>query len=933
MSVCVRMCMCRTEFIFIAKQISTNEMMKKATMTSSKKRTKSKKKSSSSSATTRSRSVVPLVYPMFRQHMQHMEDKSKRVGRDSYAYVNNPKTENDDNDSIEDIDSSDDDNSDNDSDSEEEEDVPLKVLQERLLQQQQLQKKERNKQVRSLKRKTSSTSTSSSTSSSSRRKKKSSSTTIQTQLWFVPASSLVNNSNETNNTARRLSSETSSSSATATTKQDASEQTKSPPKPKSRQSPVVISRPRGCVRRPIRDDRNVTKLSRNIISFLQHRTTIVPTSKTTIMNEKIKPNQQGPNSCMLPTQTTIGKSSIPWTNPKWVKLVNTSDNNNNSNQRSLAAATMFSSSQQHNKAKVTHMCWDSMGVLLTVATSHPKIQIYDWDMVRLADIHGKQQKQRRIQQKRTMHRNQHQQQQQEDATGERRGAPLPAACCFQIPPIMEFRIPYMVSCMTWKSLGSLDLLGIGFRHSSGKTHLYDVNAVSKWQQDVASGSAAARRNRRPASQTFSSSSSALQNHQNLYPPPSTYQLLQSPRSEPSVECILFLKDYQNGNNQTDGVMIVVSVGTMIYCYHQKYSDNHSYTLYWRCQFTSTVTSIVDVVNSNNNGWYLIIGTKLGHISVLDSYRRTRERAFSMEYRPVILLKEQRYIPSVYLEQKQNVKKQQDYWKIVTLQVDCHTTTKKKTTTASASSTGGDVNNEGVVVRCRIRWVTASGWVLSTWLQQVTQQRWVMVDGHILYEPPKVQYRNAETGSVVAVEKPTWSHTLSVTSGMIPFVGGNSPSHQRRQTSIWFPPIPRDTQTLAPHDKYVVASTTTAMAPTTTNPTAGTNDSATRFPHKPLNKQQDWYLQHNPTYDYEGKDLSPSSAAIESISMSMNVQNNTQNKRPHVVALHRDLEWMVLGVDNQLVIMKSSRSSNNNNTSNWQPRRKAEAVPVAPQPRN
>jgi hypothetical protein len=85
-----------------------------------------------------------------------------------------------------------------------------------------------------------------------------------------------------------------------------------------------------------------------------------------------------------------------------------------------------------NKNVIEHLAWDKMGVLLAVAADK-WISIYDWDMVRAANMHGKNDRQRQI----------------KDSE-------------FKIPPILKFRVPSPVACLQWNP-HNLDELAIGFR--------------------------------------------------------------------------------------------------------------------------------------------------------------------------------------------------------------------------------------------------------------------------------------------------------------------------------------------------------------------------------------------------------------------------------------------------------------------------------------
>jgi hypothetical protein len=70
--------------------------------------------------------------------------------------------------------------------------------------------------------------------------------------------------------------------------------------------------------------------------------------------------------------------------------------------------------------KVEHLAWDRTGVLLAVASADKYLRIYDWDMVRAADLKGRGERQRRIQDSK-----------------------------WTLPPILTFRVPHAVATLKW----------------------------------------------------------------------------------------------------------------------------------------------------------------------------------------------------------------------------------------------------------------------------------------------------------------------------------------------------------------------------------------------------------------------------------------------------------------------------------------------------
>lgn len=118
-------------------------------------------------------------------------------------------------------------------------------------------------------------------------------------------------------------------------------------------------------------------------------------------------------SCRGTSITSQVSQPKRWKSPSWVGLLHT---------RNSVEPTR----------PIDHLAWDKMGVLFAVA-SDKWISVYDWDMVRAADIHGKNDRMRQI----------------KDST-------------FKIPPILKFRVPNPVASLEWNPHND-DQLAIGFR--------------------------------------------------------------------------------------------------------------------------------------------------------------------------------------------------------------------------------------------------------------------------------------------------------------------------------------------------------------------------------------------------------------------------------------------------------------------------------------
>lgn len=134
-----------------------------------------------------------------------------------------------------------------------------------------------------------------------------------------------------------------------------------------------------------------------------------------------KEKQKGPSflsqlvhrSCRGTKITSQVSQPRRWKSPSWVSLSQTR-------------------SSGEPVRSIDRLAWDKMGVLLAVA-SDKWIRVYDWDMVRAADMHGKNDRIRQI----------------KDSE-------------FKIPPILEFRVPNPVATLEWNPHNE-DQLAVGLR--------------------------------------------------------------------------------------------------------------------------------------------------------------------------------------------------------------------------------------------------------------------------------------------------------------------------------------------------------------------------------------------------------------------------------------------------------------------------------------
>ena len=114
-------------------------------------------------------------------------------------------------------------------------------------------------------------------------------------------------------------------------------------------------------------------------------------------------------SCLLPKK---------WITPSWISLEQ--------------QQTIVDRNGNNVGGTIDHITWDSMGVLLAVASGRT-ISIYDWDMVRAADIKGRSERMR-------------------NCHGSK----------WNIPPIVQFMLPCPVGSLIWNPY-NIDELAVGFR--------------------------------------------------------------------------------------------------------------------------------------------------------------------------------------------------------------------------------------------------------------------------------------------------------------------------------------------------------------------------------------------------------------------------------------------------------------------------------------
>jgi hypothetical protein len=199
-----------------------------------------------------------------------------------------------------------------------------------------------------------------------------------------------------------------------------------------------------------------------------------------------------------------------------------------------------------------------------------------------------------------------------------------------------------------------------------------------------------------------------------------------------------------------------------------------------------------------------------------------------------------------------------------------------TRTAAAATTWG---------RCRITWVTISGWLLSTVLESSPPnnngsgsiKQAMMIHSsfyQVLHAPPKVQYRNAD-GDLIPPTTNTMRHNYSSWSLPADPIAVDK-THSNHLLCCWSD-VPAVTNILPHHDQYVL-------------------DSQPRV----VRSQQRALLYRTITNN------GTSTTTTQQTTMTLPV-----SKAPQAIAVHPGggphLEWIVMGVDHRLVLMAGRRS--------------------------
>jgi hypothetical protein len=353
-----------------------------------------------------------------------------------------------------------------------------------------------------------------------------------------------------------------------------------------------------------------------------------------------------------------------------------------------------------NVKNIDHIAWDEAGILLAVATDKV-ISIYDWDMVRAADMQGRRDRAREC------HNSE-----------------------WNIAPIVQFFTPFPVTKLLWNVFHP-DELVVGFR-AGGRVDIYNVEKIAQWL-------------------------SKDSGNQRLLPPKKTYRMIDIQQNNGSISDILLVNEEN---------ILVSTSDTMVYRYKFiKHCSSENAMQIWRYQASSTVTTMAQIGTN-----VCVLGMIYGQICLLDWSKYSKERSFSNDQRPKILL---RFIPHDGLAAPREDILLGKQMGILKLRID-------------TSNTGSSSALQNYWGRCRITWVTKCGWLLSISLDSPTIQDACRVH----HASPRVAYRNAD-GEMIVSSRKSWSLPPS-TIGV----------HLSKEM-ICLTEVPAVTNVLTHHDKFVL----------------------------------------------------------------------------------------------------------------------------------
>ena len=452
-----------------------------------------------------------------------------------------------------------------------------------------------------------------------------------------------------------------------------------------------------------------------------------------------------------------------WSIPRWVSLL-------------TAARNMHS----HTSSDVvTHMAWDTMGVLLVVICGMT-LNVYDWDMVMAADVMGRNEHSRSWQwRKKNCSRD------DDDDDDDGGNGCSGDSSMWKLEPIVSFKLPHPVASLQWNQFDvDGNEIAVGFR-SSGEVRIYNLDHVAQWLGRI-------QQSQSPASSSTSSTS------RTRTPPSKTYRSLSIPRTNGSATAVHFI----------NAEHVLVNLRDRVYCWRISSvaedrdidATDLSHHVYWRFHIPSSIVTSMASLGSN----LVVMGTNKGQLCVVDWTQTNKERSFSASAgrRPIVVI--QTWTPHTRFAAVQ----QGSRLRMGILHLAVETTF---TSTSASKSVGGASNEPDKANKtrsgerhwgcCRIKWVNESGWLLSTTLESPSLRGTCKV--HMT--SPKIVYKNTDGEILDTASRPMYS----LPQQPVGVDGGISSSTSPNPTIGWVS-VPGITHVLPHHDKFVLDSQPTTI---------------------------------------------------------------------------------------------------------------------------
>ena len=321
------------------------------------------------------------------------------------------------------------------------------------------------------------------------------------------------------------------------------------------------------------------------------------------------------------------------------------------------------------------------------------------------------------------------------------------------------------------------------------------------------------------------------------------------------------------------------------------------SLHWRYQLSSKKGNVGDGVIFTSclpiGPHWLLLGTSRGSLIGLDWTQTTRERSFSSERRPVVVIDEwtphkrlwkhttcqQQGGNSIRFFNKQPARAMQSRrmpscWGIVQLQMvsnNHHQCDSLPNTQAGGSQPMYPPSScQG---RRTIRWVTAGGWVLECPLEVTNKAKLVpsVSQMEVLHRPPRVKLQSCDGTELSKLGDNSGADGSNDYDSLYSLPLDKMCSCSTGSSLIWSH-VPSSVKRFGHHDKYVVESGQSQLF---------RSQSKKRF------------MRVLSSRNIDGR--------ASAIAMP------ADGKSPQVMTVHPDLEWMVVGTEQELLLMINNDS--------------------------